>query len=53
MVTLKIDESFISVNVYNDYEASIGDIVNISILSSKCQIFDFENGFNLNTNKEK
>ena len=53
MVTLKIDESFISVKVNNDFEASIGDVVNISILSSKCQIFDFENGFNLNTNKEK
>ena len=53
MVTLKIDESFISVKVNNDFEASIGDEVNISILSSKCQIFDFENGFNLNTDKEK
>jgi len=53
MVTLKIDESFISVKVNNDFEASIGDEVNISILSSKCQIFDFENGFNLCTNKEK
>ena len=53
MVTLKIDESFISVKVNNDFEASMGDVVNISILSSKCQIFDFENGFNLNTNKEK
>ena len=53
MVTLKIDESFISVKVNNDFKASIGDIVCISILSSKCQIFDFENGFNLNTNKEK
>ena len=53
MVTLKIDESFISVKVNNDFEASIGDEVNISILSSKCQIFDFENGFNLETNKEK
>ena len=53
MVTLKINESFISVKVNNDFEASIGDVVNISILSSKCQIFDFENGFNLNTNKEK
>ena len=53
MVTLKIDESFISVKVNNDFEASIGDEVNISILSSKCQIFDFENGFNLETNKEE
>ena len=53
MVTLKIDENFISVKVNNDYKASIGDMINISILSSKCQIFDFENGFNLNTNKEK
>ena len=53
MVTLKIEESFISVKVNNDFEASIGDEVNISILSSKCQIFDFENGFNLETNKEK
>ena len=53
MVTLKIDESFISVKVNNDFKASIGDTANISILSSKCQIFDFENGFNLNTNKEK
>ena len=53
MVTLKIDESFISVKVNNDFEASIGDEVNISILSSKCKIFDFENGFNLETKKEK
>ena len=53
MVTLKIEESFISVKVNNDFKASIGDTANISILSSKCQIFDFENGFNLNTNKEK
>ena len=43
MVTLKIEESFISVKVNNDFEASM-EICNISINSSKCQIFDFENG---------
>ena len=48
MVTLKIEETFISVKVNNDFEASMGDMVNISINSSKCQIFDIENGFNLN-----
>jgi len=47
MVTLKIEESFISVKVHNDFVASIGDVVNISIISSKCQIFDYENGYNL------
>ena len=47
MVTLKIEESFISVKVDNDFVASIGDMVNISIISSKCQIFDYENGYNL------
>ena len=53
MVTLKIEETFISVKVNNDFEASMGDMVNISINSSKCQIFDIENGFNLNLNEEK
>ena len=47
MVTLKIEESFISVKVQNDFDASMGDVVNISIISSKCQIFDYENGYNL------
>ena len=53
MVTLKIEETFISVKVNNDFVASMGDMVNISINSSKCQIFDIENGFNLNLNEEK
>ena len=53
MVTLKIEDSFVSVKVNNDFEASIGDIVNILINSSKCQIFDVENGFNVNLSKEK
>ena len=53
MVTLKIEETFISVKVNNNFEASMGDMVNISINSSKCQIFDIENGLNLNLNKEK
>jgi len=48
MVTLKIEDSFVSVKVNNDFEASMGDTVNISINSSKCQIFDIENGLNLN-----
>ena len=39
--------------VKNDFEASMGDIVDILINSSKCQIFDVENGFNINLNKEK
>ena len=48
MVTLKIEDSFVSVKVNNDFEASMGDTVNILINSSKCQIFDIENGLNLN-----
>ena len=42
MVTLKIQESFISVKVSNNFKAEIGDNVNISISSSKCHIFDYE-----------
>ena len=48
MVTVKIEETFISVKMSNSYSASMGDIVNISILSSKCQIFDNRTGLNLN-----
>ena len=48
MVTLKIEDSFVSVKVNNDFEASMGDTVDILINSSKCQIFDIENGLNLN-----
>ena len=48
MVTVKIEETFISVKMSNSYTASMGDIVNISILSSKCQIFDNRTGLNLN-----
>ncbi len=42
MVTLKIQENFISVKVSNDFEAKIGDNVNISISSSKCHVFNYE-----------
>ena len=48
MVTVKIENCFISVKMSNTYDASIGDKVNISILSTKCQIFDIETGLNLN-----
>ena len=48
MVTLKIENCFISVKMSNTYDASIGNEVNISILSTKCQIFDNETGLNLN-----
>ena len=47
MVTVKIEENFISVKMSNTFDASIGDVVSISILSSKCQIFDDKTGFNL------
>ena len=47
MVTVKIEENFISVKMSNTFNASIGDVVSISILSSKCQIFGDETGFNL------
>ncbi len=47
MVTVKIEENFISVKMSNTFNASIGDIVSISILSSKCQIFDHKTGVNL------
>ena len=48
MVTVKIENCFISVKMSNTYNASIGNEVNISILSTKCQIFDNETGLNLN-----
>ena len=48
MVTVKIMETFISVKMGNTYNASMGDIINISILSAKCQIFDNRTGLNLN-----
>ena len=48
MVTVKIENCFISVKMSNTYDASIGNEVNISILSTKCQIFDIETGLNLN-----
>jgi multiple sugar transport system ATP-binding protein len=48
MVTVKIENCFISVKMSNTYDASIGNEVNISILSTKCQIFDNETGLNLN-----
>ena len=48
MVTVKIENCFISVKMSNTYGASIGNEVNISILSTKCQIFDNETGLNLN-----
>jgi multiple sugar transport system ATP-binding protein len=47
MVTVKIEENFISVKMSNTFNASIRDIVSISILSSKCQIFDHKTGVNL------
>ena len=47
MVTVKIEENFISVKMSNTFDASIGDVVSISILSSKCQIFDDKTGVNL------
>mgnify|MGYP000409736855 FL=1 len=47
MVTVKIEENFISVKMSNTFNASLGDVVSISILSSKCQIFDDKTGFNL------
>ena len=47
MVTVKIEDNFISVKMSNTFNASIGDVVSISILSSKCQIFDNKTGFNL------
>ena len=47
MVTVKIEENFISVKMSNTFNASIGDVVSISILSSNCQIFGDETGFNL------
>ena len=47
MVTVKIEENFISVKMSNTFDASIGDVGSIAILSSKCQIFDDETGFNL------
>lgn len=48
MVTVKIENCFISVKMSNTYDASIGNEVNISILSTKCQIFDNKTGLNLN-----
>ena len=47
MVTVKIEENFISVKMSNTFNASIGDAVSISILSSKCHIFDDKTGVNL------
>jgi len=44
MVTLKIEETFVSVKVSNDFEASIGDDISISISHLKCHIFDNETG---------
>ena len=48
MVTVKIENCFISVKMSNTYVASIGDEVSISVLSTKCQIFDCETGLNIN-----
>ncbi|MDC0457664.1 ABC transporter ATP-binding protein [Alphaproteobacteria bacterium] len=48
MVTVKIENCFISVKMSNAYDASIGNEVNISIVSTKCQIFDNETCLNLN-----
>ena len=48
MVTIKIENCFISVKMGNSYHASMGDEVNISILSTKCQIFNIKTGLNLN-----
>ena len=44
MVTLKIEDNFISVKVSNDFEASIGEKLSISILCSKCHVFNYETG---------
>ena len=48
MVTVKIENCFISVKMSNTYVASIGDEVSISVLSTKCQIFDYETSLNIN-----
>ena len=48
MVTVKIENCFISVKMSNTYVASIGDKVSISVLSTKCQIFDYETCLNIN-----
>jgi multiple sugar transport system ATP-binding protein len=48
MVALKIDKNLISVKMSNTFNASIGDIINISIVSSKCQVFNYKTGLNLN-----
>ena len=48
MVTVKIENCFISVKMSNTYVASIGDKVSISVLSTKCQIFDYESCLNIN-----
>ena len=40
--------SNISVKMNNTYDALIGDEVSISVLSSKCQIFDYETCLNIN-----
>ena len=48
MVTVKIENCFISVKMSNTYVASIGDKVSISVLSTKCQIFDYETYLNIN-----
>jgi multiple sugar transport system ATP-binding protein len=48
MVTVKIENCFISVKMSNTYVASIGDEVSISVLSTKCQIFDYETCLNIN-----
>ena len=48
MVAVKIDKNLISVKMSNIFNASIGDILNISILSAKCQVFDYKTGLNLN-----
>jgi hypothetical protein len=47
MVTVKVEENLISVKMKNTFNASIGDVASISILSSKCQIFDNKTGYNL------
>jgi hypothetical protein len=47
MVTVKIEENFISVKMSNTFNASIGDVVSVLISSSKCQIFDDKTGFNV------
>ena len=48
MVALKIDKNLISVKMSNTFNASIGDIITISIVSSKCQVFNYKTGLNLN-----